>query len=183
MAGAGFHSIAKLHAQMYNPVLADPGMYSVDCHNENGHTADCQSQESTFESGLPQVWSVRRVHIRPQSGSWQSAVWLRAYCQAVILIVAIRSVRARSLAIHWNPAPAILHREVSCLKGRIFLMRNFTSLKLICGILFRPKLYISGLSWHTISWYYTFKLWDSIYNLSIRFRNYCNYLLSTIKLR
>jgi hypothetical protein len=23
--------------------------------------------------------------------------------------------------------------------------------------MFRPELYISGLSWHTISWYYTFK--------------------------
>jgi hypothetical protein len=55
MAGAGFHSIAKLRAQMFNPVLADRGVYSVDCHNENGRTADCQSQESTFESGLPQV--------------------------------------------------------------------------------------------------------------------------------
>jgi hypothetical protein len=55
MAGAGFHSIAKLCAQIFNPVLAVPGVYSADCHNENGHTADCQSQESEFESGLPQA--------------------------------------------------------------------------------------------------------------------------------
>jgi hypothetical protein len=53
MAGGGFHSIAKLRAQMFNPVLADRGVYSTDCHNENGRTADCQSQESSFESGLP----------------------------------------------------------------------------------------------------------------------------------
>jgi hypothetical protein len=55
MVGAGFHSFAKLRAQMFNPVLADRGVHSADCHNENGHTADWQSQESTFESGLPQV--------------------------------------------------------------------------------------------------------------------------------
>jgi hypothetical protein len=55
MAGAGFPSIAKLRAQMFNPVLADHGLYSADCHNENGRNEDCQSQESTFESGLPQV--------------------------------------------------------------------------------------------------------------------------------
>jgi hypothetical protein len=48
MAGAGFHSIAKLRAQIFNPVLAD-------CHNENDRTADCQSQESEFERGLPQA--------------------------------------------------------------------------------------------------------------------------------
>jgi hypothetical protein len=141
---------------MFNPVLADRGVYSADCHNENGHTADCQSQESTFESGLPKVWTVRRVHIRPQNGSWQSAVWLRADCQAVILIVAIRGVRARSLAIHWNPAPAILHREAPCLESHIFLTCDFTSVKQVRGAMFRPKLYNSGLSWHTISWHCPF---------------------------
>jgi hypothetical protein len=157
MSGAGFHSIAKLCAQMFNPVLADHGVHSVDCHNESGLTADYQSQESEFESGIPKAWNSRRVHIRPQSGSWQSPVQLRADCQAVILIVAIRGVRARSLAIEWNPPPAVLHWETSCLKCRIFLKRDFTSLKLIRGALFWSKLYFNGLSWHTISWYYTFK--------------------------
>jgi hypothetical protein len=47
IVGAGFHSIAKFCAQILNPLLADR-------HNENGCTADCQSQESKFESGLPQ---------------------------------------------------------------------------------------------------------------------------------
>jgi hypothetical protein len=54
MVGAGFHSITKLRAQIFNPGLADRGVYSTDHHNENGSTADCQSQESELESGLPQ---------------------------------------------------------------------------------------------------------------------------------
>jgi hypothetical protein len=49
MAGARFHSIAKLRAQMFYPVLADRGVHSADCHNENSLTADCHSQESEFE--------------------------------------------------------------------------------------------------------------------------------------
>jgi hypothetical protein len=53
MAGAVFQSIAKLRAQIFTPGLAHRGVYSADCHNENAHTADCQSQESEFESGLP----------------------------------------------------------------------------------------------------------------------------------
>jgi hypothetical protein len=65
--------------------------------------------------------------------------------------------RARILAKQWNPIPAILHREAPCLKHRIFLIRDFTSLKLIRGVLFWPKLFTNGLSWHTISWHYTFK--------------------------
>jgi hypothetical protein len=105
MAGAGFHSIAKLRAQMFNPVLADRGVPLADCQNENGLTADCQSQESEFESRITKAWNARRVRIRPQSGSWQSAVQLIADCQAVILIVAFRGVRARSLAKEWNPPP------------------------------------------------------------------------------
>jgi hypothetical protein len=55
MAGAEFHSIAKFRAQIINPVFTDCGVFSAECHNENGRTADCLSQESKFESGLPQV--------------------------------------------------------------------------------------------------------------------------------
>jgi hypothetical protein len=55
MAGTGFHTIAKLGTQIFNPGLADRGVYSADGHKENGRTADCQSQESEFESGLPQA--------------------------------------------------------------------------------------------------------------------------------
>jgi hypothetical protein len=86
MAGSGFHSIAKLRAQIHNAVLADSGVFQADCHRENFHTADCYSQRSELESG------------RPESGGWQSAVRLRADCQAVILIVANRGIGARSLA-------------------------------------------------------------------------------------
>jgi hypothetical protein len=170
MAGAGFHSIAKLRTQIHNAVLAYRGVFQADCHRENCCTADCYSPRTEFESGLPQAWTARRVRIRPEGGGWQSAEPSRADCQAVILIVAIRGVRVRSLAIHWNPAPAILQREAPCLKRCIFLMRDFTSLKLIRGVLFRPKLYISGLSWHTISWYYPFK--EAIFNN--RYRTFLN---------
>jgi hypothetical protein len=55
MAGAGFHSIAKLRAQIFNPAMLDCSVLSVDCHNENGRTADCQSLKSTFESGVEQI--------------------------------------------------------------------------------------------------------------------------------
>jgi hypothetical protein len=44
MAGAGFHSIAKLRAQICNAVLADRGVFQADCHRENCRTADCYSQ-------------------------------------------------------------------------------------------------------------------------------------------
>jgi hypothetical protein len=131
---------------------------STDCRSENGHTADCQSPKPTFESRLPQVWTVRRVHIRSEGGGWQSAVQLRADCQAVILIVAICRIRAQTLAIEWNPAPAILHREAPCLTHHRFLTRDFTSVKLIRGAMVRLKLYTHALSWHTISWYYTFNI-------------------------
>jgi hypothetical protein len=48
MAGTGFHSFAKLRAQILNPAMADRGVMSADCHNKNGRTADCQSPKSTF---------------------------------------------------------------------------------------------------------------------------------------
>jgi hypothetical protein len=39
MAGAGFHSIAKLRAHIHNAVLADRGLSHADCYRENCHTA------------------------------------------------------------------------------------------------------------------------------------------------
>jgi hypothetical protein len=53
--------------------------------------------------------------IRPESGGWQSAVNWKAVCQGVIIVVAIRGIRARELAIDLNPAPVILLRESPCL--------------------------------------------------------------------
>jgi hypothetical protein len=40
MAGAGFHSIAKLRAQIRNTVLADRGVFQADCR-----TVDCLLSE------------------------------------------------------------------------------------------------------------------------------------------
>jgi hypothetical protein len=34
MVEAGFHSFAKLRAQIFNPAMADRGMLSADCHNK-----------------------------------------------------------------------------------------------------------------------------------------------------
>jgi hypothetical protein len=31
-------------------VLADRGVYSADCHNENGRTADCQHEKSNLRA-------------------------------------------------------------------------------------------------------------------------------------
>jgi hypothetical protein len=158
MAGAGFHSIAKLCAQIVNPVLTDRGVRSADCHNKNSRPADCQTEVSKFESRSPQAWNARRVRIRPEREGWQSAEHWRADCQGDNIVVAVCEIRAWGLAMEWNPAPANLHRETSCLKCRIYLKSDFTSLKLVLGALFRYKQYVKGLSWHTISWYYTFKL-------------------------
>jgi hypothetical protein len=52
MAGAGFHSFAKLRTQIRNAVKADRGVFQADCHRENCRTADCYSQKTEFESGL-----------------------------------------------------------------------------------------------------------------------------------
>jgi hypothetical protein len=61
-------------------------------------------------------------------------------------VMAGLKIRAWDLAIEWNQAPAILHREAHCLKRYIFSTRDFTSVKCVRGTLFRPKLYTNGLS-------------------------------------
>jgi hypothetical protein len=127
MEGAGFHSIAKFRAQIHNAVIAERGVYQADCHKEICHTADCYSQWFEFESGMPQAWTARRVRIRPESRTWQSAVHLRADYQAVILVAANRGIWGHYLAKHWIPAPAILHRETTCFTHHRFLTRDFTS--------------------------------------------------------
>jgi hypothetical protein len=84
-------------------------------------------------------------------GGWQSTEHWKADCQGDNIVVAVRGIRVGGLAMEWKPAPAILHRETSWLKCSIYLKRDFTSLKLIRGALCRSKLYVNGLSWHTIS--------------------------------
>jgi hypothetical protein len=158
MAGAGFHSIANPRA--LNPRIATtilfPWQSAFQC------SVDCQPPLS----GLIQTLQAFQAFGIPLSNSdswlWQSAarqfsLWQSAWKITRSPITGLK-IWARSLAIEWNPAPAILHREASCLKHRIYLKRYFTSVKLIRGALFRSQLYINGLSWHTISWHYTFKL-------------------------
>jgi hypothetical protein len=55
MAGAGFLSIAKLRAQIFNPVLANRGVFQADWQRKNHRTADCQSQEAELESRMPKA--------------------------------------------------------------------------------------------------------------------------------
>jgi hypothetical protein len=157
MAGAGFHSIAKLRTLTppFATIRITAWQSALNC------TADCQPQPSDL------IWTLRTVQTcgNPLSnvdfGLWQSVVWPFLLWQSAdntpLSAMAGIKIWARSLAIEWNPAPAILHRETACLKCRIYLKRDFTSVKRICGAMLRPKLYVIGLSWHSISWYYTFK--------------------------
>jgi hypothetical protein len=55
MAGVGFHSIAILRGQIRNHVIADRSALQADFHKGNGCTADCYSQWSEFEDGMPQA--------------------------------------------------------------------------------------------------------------------------------
>jgi hypothetical protein len=41
MAGIGFHSIAKLRAQIHNAVLAYRGVFQADCHREVHTKQNC----------------------------------------------------------------------------------------------------------------------------------------------
>jgi hypothetical protein len=140
MAGAGIQSLAKFRAQIS----------AADCHEENNHRADCHSHKSKFESGLPQAWSDRMYQYsgQPERGAWWFAVHMRAVCQEVIAVVAIRSIIwLRNLTNDRIPVPAILHRPFPCLIRHSFLALEFLGVRQIRGGLFRPKLYTNGLSW------------------------------------
>jgi hypothetical protein len=78
---------------------------------------------------------------QPERKAWQSAVHLRAVCQGVIPVVAIRGIWLRSLANEWIPVPAILHWQFPCLLHHKFLTHDFLGVRHIRGGLFRPKLY------------------------------------------
>jgi hypothetical protein len=66
-----------------------------------------QSIVSQFESGWPQALSGCMYSLPPERGAWQSAVGLRAVCQGVIPVGAIRSICPRSWANERIPVPAI----------------------------------------------------------------------------
>jgi hypothetical protein len=67
------------------------------------------------------------VRIKPQSGSWQSSVHWKAVCQGVIIVLAIRKIRAWELTIEWNPASAILLQESSLMCHK--LLTSYSTLK------------------------------------------------------
>jgi hypothetical protein len=114
---------------------------------------------------LPQteVWIWERIATgltcpwQPKCRTWPSAVHLRAVCQEVIPVVAIHGIWPRNLANDWIPAPAILHQQFPCLLRHKFLTHDVLGVIQIHGGLFRPKLYTNGLSWQTISWYYSLR--------------------------
>jgi hypothetical protein len=141
MAGAGFQCIAKLLA--LTPWIATTRITAWQ--SALNHTADCQLPHW----GL--IWTLRTVQTcgnplsNVDSCHWQSAVrpfslWQSAKYTPRSANTGL-NIWAWSLAMEWNLAPAILHRETACLKCRIYLKRDFTSLKLIRGTMFRPKLY------------------------------------------
>jgi hypothetical protein len=150
MAGGGFQCIAKLCA-------LTPGIATIKItawQSALNHTADCQ---------LPLwglIWTLRTVQTcgnplsNVDSWLWQSAVRPFSLWQSPENTPRSANtglnIWARSLAMEWNPVPAILRRETACLKCRIYLKHDFTSLKLKHGAMFRPKLYTDGLNWHTL---------------------------------
>jgi hypothetical protein len=157
MAGAGFHCIAKLRALIpqFTTIRITAWQSALNS------TADCQPPLSGLILTLRTVQTCGNPLSNVDFGLWQSAVqpfllWQSADITLQSAMAGLR-IWARSLAKEWNPFPAILHWGAACLKCRIYLKRDFTSLKLIRGALFRSKLYVNGLSWHTISWHCTFK--------------------------
>jgi hypothetical protein len=92
---------------------------------------------------------------------WQSVVRPFYLCQSTGIVLQIATILVTHFIAEFGNrvksiASAILHRQPPCSRHRIFLMRDFTSLPVRCG-LFRPKLTTNGHSCHTISWYYPFK--------------------------
>jgi hypothetical protein len=158
LAGAGFYCFAKLRALM--PRFAT--IRITAWQSALNRAADCQPPLSGLIRTLRAVQAFGIPLSNSDSWLWQSAarqfsLWQSAWKTPRSANTGLK-LWARSLAIEWNPALAILHREASCLKRCIYLKRDFTSVKLIRGTLFRPKLHVNGLSWHTISWHYTFKV-------------------------
>jgi hypothetical protein len=90
MAGAGFQSVAKLCAQILNPVLADRGVSSEDCHNKNGHTADCQNRSLNLRADCH----------RPELSAW-FVLGLRA---GVGNPQRIRRLIAKEIILWWQSA-------------------------------------------------------------------------------
>jgi hypothetical protein len=158
MAGAEFPCVAKLRAltPRIDTIRITAWQSALD------RAADCQPPPSGPIQTLWTVQTCGNPFSNVDFGLWQSAVrpffvWQSADITPRSAMAGLR-IWARSLTKEWNPVPTILYREAPCLKCRIYLKRDFTSLKLIRRVLFRSKLYVKGLSWHTIWWHCTFKL-------------------------
>jgi hypothetical protein len=145
MARGGFHSIAKLRAQIRNALLVDRSV----CYRENCRTTDCYSQRTEFESGMPKAGTAHRVRIRPESGVWQSAVHLRANCQAVILIVANRGIRARKQKSEIQSAPFYIERPLFGMsyifEARLYKFKTNTR-SIVLGLNWKPFVSVGTLS-------------------------------------
>jgi hypothetical protein len=91
---------------------------TANCPKEDNRTADCHSQEFKFESRLSRgyscwgkPWYIWERFAKGLFLLWQTALHLRAVCQAVIPVVANSSIGARLATTEWNPIAAILHRQ------------------------------------------------------------------------
>jgi hypothetical protein len=131
MAGARFHSTANSHALIprFSTTIISPWQTAFQCLFR---PVAIRSQIQTPDFGNQQ-----NVHFRCGNHTAISQHW-------------VKNLSAEFSDVEWKTAPAILHRETACLKCCIFFMRDYTSVKRMRGAIFRPKLYISGLSWYTI---------------------------------
>jgi hypothetical protein len=139
--------------------MANRGIYTADCHIENGRAADCSGQQSKLESCLPYRLDLQAAsnpcYLRAGLGN-SHCTW-ELFAKGLFLLWDFAVLRAE-FGKTVKSSPTILNREPPCLMRRIFLTIDFKSVKYICGGLFTPKLTTNNLSWHTISWHYPFNL-------------------------
>jgi hypothetical protein len=157
MAGPVFHSIANPRALIPRTAttILSPWQSAFQC------SADCQPPPSDLLQTLRAVQACGNPLSNLDTWVWQSAgrpfsMWQSADLTPRSANTGL-TIWAQSLVIEWNPAPTILHREALWLNCHTFLTHDFSSVKLIRDAMSRPKLYVKCLSWHNISWYYTFK--------------------------
>jgi hypothetical protein len=145
MAGAGIRSIAKFHGQM--PRIATTGITSWQTALK--WTADCQIPRSGCRGQVKPVAIRSQIHTsvcgNPRDGY---SILGNPRSKRLRLPQSAAHIWVRNLVRDWIPAPAILHRESTCLKHHIFLPRDLHSIKYLRSGLFMPKLNTNGLSWY-----------------------------------
>jgi hypothetical protein len=114
MAGAGFHYIANYRAPIprFATTRITAWQSALKC------TADYQPSLSDLIQTLRRVQAFGNPLSNLDFGLWQSALQPFSWWQSADMIGL--GIGVRNLAIEWNPAPAILHRETLCLKRHIF---------------------------------------------------------------